>query len=121
MTGNYSFMAFAPAAAITFGGEVNLSSGASLGESLYAYAGDAVTFSSTIDTHGTYGGNVTLVSTSGDINITSIDSHGTTGNGGSISIQPGSGTTSSSGLTLPDGLINFTTTATLDASGSSAC
>jgi hypothetical protein len=92
------------------------------GHDLMANASGTLTFDSLIDSTATTGGNITLISTGGDVIVNSIDAS-TTGAGpaGSITLQPASSSHAGTvaGTTIPDGKIQFlgSVTVTLSATG----
>ena len=114
VTGNYSFTLLAPQGSIDLTSAVDLSSVSSIGEHLYAYAGGAITCGDTLTTSGTYAGNVTLISTTGNVSVSDIITQGTAGDGGNIYLQPGNGYTAGLVGPVPNGLLLFTGD-TLDA------
>jgi len=105
ITGNYNLTLTANNGSISVSGDVDLSLAAgSAGGALTANAGNDITFEGTIDTTGGSGvgiayagGNVSLTSTGGNVQVAAVDSSGGTavgvagGNAGNITIQPASG------------------------------
>jgi hypothetical protein len=90
------------------------------GKHLTAFAGADLTFESPINSSGTSGGNVTLISTGGNVTVNSIDASGTVGNGGSIILQPAFTYTTTDGKNYPDGLIRFQGTSTVNLKSTGA-
>ncbi|TPW18696.1 MAG: hypothetical protein FD130_78, partial [Halothiobacillaceae bacterium] len=124
ITGSYPLTLRAPSADIDLGSSVTLTGSSTTLTPFYAKASGDVTVGGTISTANTYGGDVQIISTGGSINVMSIITSGSVGNGGNILLQPATGYSAADPTfgTVPDGKINFTgsaiaITATGGASG----